>query len=50
MVVGAGLVGIGFHLLLRERRGEVCKNVRFWLGDAPRSFGYNPPRGLCEYA
>ena len=50
MVVGAGLVGIAFYLLLRERRREVRKNVPFCLGDAPRSFSYNLPRGLCEYA
>jgi hypothetical protein len=40
----------GCYLLLRERRGEVRENMRFRVGDAPRSFSYNPPRGLCEYA
>ena len=35
----------GCYLLLRERRGEVRENMRFRVGDAPRFFSYNPPRG-----
>ena len=40
----------GCYLLLRKRSGEVRKNVYFRIGDAPPSFSYNLPRGLCEYA
>jgi hypothetical protein len=35
VVVEAGLVGIAFHLLLRERRREVRENQLFCLGTLP---------------
>ena len=49
---GRGLESLkhdGCYLLLRKRSGEVRKNVYFRIGDAPPSFSYDLPRGLCEY-
>jgi hypothetical protein len=29
---------------------KFAKMFNLWVGDVPRSFSCNPPRGLCEYA
>jgi hypothetical protein len=38
----------GCYLLLRKRSDEVHKNMRFYIGDAPPPFNYDPPRGYVN--